>query len=101
VLWEALRNRRLAGARFRRQHTIDGFIADFVCIDAELVIEVDGTIHDDTDQRDYDAQRQRWIESRGFSVLRFRNHEVETDLDKVLDAIRTWFAARTTRTGNS
>jgi very-short-patch-repair endonuclease len=84
-LWEALRGRRLAGFKFRRQHPIDRFIVDFYCADAHLVIEVDGDIHDYTQEED--AIRQEFIESRGLCVLRFRNEQVLTEIDGVLVVI--------------
>jgi very-short-patch-repair endonuclease len=85
ILWEALRGRRIGDFKFRRQHPIDRFIVDFYCAEALLVIEVDGEIHDYT--QDEDAIRQAFIESRGLNVLRFKNQQVEDALDTVLDAI--------------
>jgi very-short-patch-repair endonuclease len=87
ILWKALRGRQLAGFKFRRQHPIDRFIVDFYCADAHLVIEVDGDIHTYTE--DEDAIRQQFIESRGLHVLRFRNQQIEDDLNNVLDAIHS------------
>ncbi|MGL4553130.1 MAG: endonuclease domain-containing protein [Gemmataceae bacterium] len=77
ALWEALRNRRL-GVRFRRQQVIDGFIADFYCHEAALVVETDGPIH--VQQRGYDAERDQVIAARGLRVLRVTNAEVAGDL---------------------
>ncbi len=85
-LWRALRNRRLDGFKFRRQFPIDRFIADFACIDAKLVVEVDGGLH--AEQLDYDAQRTAVLESCGFHVLRFWNGEVFDNLDGVVETIR-------------
>lgn len=87
VLWQRLRNRRVQGARFRRQHSIGGFIVDFVCIAQRLVVEVDGTVHEEADQQVYDAQRQAALERQGFRVLRFSNGEVLRALDAVVEAI--------------
>jgi 5-methyltetrahydrofolate--homocysteine methyltransferase len=87
VLWEALRRRRLNGAKFRRQHTIGTFIADFVCIEQQLIIEVDGSVHEDIDQKLYDAERQARLEGLGFRVLRFTNGEVLRSLSAVLEVI--------------
>lgn len=78
-LWERLRNRRIAGAKFRRQYTIERFIVDFVCLEHHLIIEVDGDIHDL--QQDYDAARQAFLESQGFRMLRFKNRDVLQSLD--------------------
>ena len=70
-LWYHLRANRLAGFAFRRQVPIDGFVADFYCHSAGLVIELDGPVHDN--QRDYDAERDRILSERGLRLLRFPN----------------------------
>lgn len=85
ALWQRLRNRRVQGAKFRRQHSIGGYIVDFVCIDHHLIIEVDGDIHEQ--QRDYDAARQSFLEAQGFRVLRFSNGDVLRSLDAVVVVI--------------
>jgi phosphoribosylformylglycinamidine synthase len=87
ALWQRLRNRRMGGARFRRQHSIAGFIVDFVCIEHALVIEVDGIVHEPDDRREYDAQRQAVLEAQGFTVLRFSNGDVLHALDAVVEVI--------------
>ena len=68
-LWRQLRNRQLAGCKFRRQHAIGPYIVDFVCLEKQLVIELDGGQHQD--QSSYDEQRTRYLNSLGFQVLRF------------------------------
>ena len=87
-LWERLRNRGVGAAKFRRQHSIDGFIVDFVCIEYKLIIEMDGTIHDEPTQKIYDEARQQQLEERGFRVLRFRNEQVFETFDDVIETIR-------------
>jgi very-short-patch-repair endonuclease len=72
----------LNGLHFRRQQIIDGFIADFYCHAARLVIEVDGEIHQK--QAEYDTERDRILLARGLRLLRIRNEEVRQNLDKVL-----------------
>ena len=84
MLWARLRNRRLAGAKFRRQHPLVRYIADFYCHEARLVIELEGGLHDREEQREYDAIRQETIEQQGIVVLRIRNDEVKQDLESVL-----------------
>jgi very-short-patch-repair endonuclease len=84
-LWAGLRGRRLAGLRFRRQQIIDGFIVDFYCHAARLVIEVDGGIH--RDQQGHDEARDRIFTSRGLRILRFTNDAVLERLDDVLTQI--------------
>ncbi|MBP8973052.1 MAG: endonuclease domain-containing protein [Anaerolineae bacterium] len=85
VLWQQLRNRRVQGAKFRRQYAIERFIVDFVCLERQLVIEVDGNIH--KRQQEVDAIRQEFLEAQGFQVLRFANDEVLQSLDSVLNVI--------------
>jgi putative DNA methylase len=87
ILWECLRNRRLHGAKFRRQHNIESYIADFYCHEARLVVEVDGLIHNR--QQDQDANGDQWFTQHGFTVLRFKNQQIEQDLETVLTTIAT------------
>jgi very-short-patch-repair endonuclease len=84
-LWLRLRNRRLHHAKFRRQHAIDRFIVDFYCAEARLIVEVDGVIHDYT--QDEDAIRQEFLESLGLKVIRFTNGEVLQSLNGVVERI--------------
>ena len=84
-LWSALRGKQLEGMRFRRQFPIGRYIADFVCLDARLIVEVDGGQHDE--QRRYDSMREQWLMGRGFRVVRFWNNDVMTNLEGVLQAI--------------
>ncbi|MCJ7530167.1 MAG: endonuclease domain-containing protein [Anaerolineales bacterium] len=82
MLWERLRANRLQGFHFRRQQVIAGFIVDFYCHSAGLVIEVDGSVHD---QRvEYDLDRSRILESLGLRVLRFKNQEIHEEIEGVL-----------------
>ena len=85
ILLECLRDRRLLNAKFRRQHNIGQFIADFYCHAARLVVELDGKIHQS--QKIEDANRDEWIASHGLRVLRFGNDEVLDDLVGVLGVI--------------
>ncbi len=85
ILWEALRNRQLDGLRFRCQHAVGSFVVDFYCAECRLAVEVDGEIHE---QRvDYDTARTTKLQQFGLRVIRFRNQEVMTNLDKVLQQI--------------
>ena len=84
-LWKRLRNRQLAGYKFRRQVPIGKSIVDFVCFERKIAIEVDGGHH--SEQARYDADRTTWLESQGFRVLRFWNHEVQTDVEAVQEAL--------------
>ncbi|MEP7288483.1 MAG: type ISP restriction/modification enzyme, partial [Chloroflexota bacterium] len=84
-LWQALRKRQQGAVKFRRQHAFDRFIVDFYCHAAQLVIEVDGSIHDYTPVED--QVRQAYLESLGLRVIRFTNHQVLNDTQWVLDQI--------------
>ena len=79
LLWRHLRLKQFAGYKFRRQHPIGNYILDFVCLDALLVLEVDGGQH--AEHADSDANRTRWIEAKGFRVLRFWNNEVLNNIE--------------------
>lgn len=91
VLWLQLKGKKL-GVKFRRQHPIDSFIADFVCLDKKLIIEVDGEIHDF--QQEADELRTERLNELGYEVLRFKNEEVLADIDNVLTKISTILAQR-------
>ena len=85
ILWEAVRNRRLGGFKFRRQAPMGAFIVDFYCAERKLVIEIDGGVH--LTQREADAMRTEIIQSFGYRVIRFSNEQVEAHLPCVLDTI--------------
>ena len=81
-LWKHLRGRRLEGFRFRRQVPIAGFIADFVCPQAKLIVELDGGQHQQ--QEEYDAERSRILAAHGYRMLRYWNNAVMQDLESVV-----------------
>jgi very-short-patch-repair endonuclease len=85
ALWSILRNRQLHGLKFRRQYPVEPFVADFYCAEFALIVELDGPIHDEFVEQD--AERMRLIEAGGFQVIRFRNDELLTDPDNVLQRI--------------
>ena len=87
LLWALLRNRRLAGFKFRRQHPVRPYVLDFYCHAAGLAIELDGGQHDEPGARAHDAQRTAFLEGQGIRVLRFWNHEVLTQTGAVLQTI--------------
>jgi very-short-patch-repair endonuclease len=87
ILWQYLRNRKLNGLKFRRQHPLDKFIADFYCHEKKLVIELDGSVHNIKDNEEYDSARTNEINELGIRVLRFRNDEVESNIETVLKEI--------------
>ncbi len=88
ILWKYLRNRKLDGLKFRRQHPIDKFIADFYCHEEKLVVELDGAVHDDVMNAQYDKARTYELKGSGITVIRFRNSEVENNISFVLNEIR-------------
>jgi very-short-patch-repair endonuclease len=94
MLWSGLRDHRLNGASFRRQVPIGNYIADFACHAAKLVIELDGGQHFSDQAEQADIARSAVIEARGFTVLRFSNHDVMTNRRGVLETIATAVAAR-------
>jgi len=85
-LWQVLRNRRLDGIKFRRQAAIGPFVVDFLCVTSRLVIEIDGGQHV-ADQL-ADKARTEYLESKGFRVVRFWNHDLLQNLEGVLSEIR-------------
>ena len=84
VLWQKLRDRALCGLKFRREHQIDCWIVDFYCPELRLIVEVDGGIHDDPDQKVYDEQRSAQLSEKGLTILRFTNEEVIRDISRVM-----------------
>ncbi|RYY90569.1 MAG: endonuclease domain-containing protein [Chitinophagaceae bacterium] len=88
LLWNALRGKKLAGFKFRRQHIIGRYIADFVCLKQRLIIEIDGLIHQLPENQISDAERQEELENMGFKVIRFTNEDVACHLESVLEIIK-------------
>ena len=87
-LWNELRNRKLNNLKFRRQHPLEYFIADFYCHEKCLVVEVDGSIHNEADNILYDTDRTSVLNDLGITVIRFRNERVLENIDEVLIEIR-------------
>ena len=93
-LWKHIRKNQLDGFRFRRQHPVAQFILDFYCHESTLSIELDGSIHDLEDQKQYDQERDYEIRQLGIEILRFKNEEVFENLTDVLNKIRTQLETR-------
>jgi len=87
LLWQELRNKKLNGLKFRRQHPIDKWIADFYCHEKKLVIELDGEIHNDFEARERDEGRTYELEQLGITVVRFTNDEIINNIEKALETI--------------
>lgn len=88
LLWERLRRKDLNGFKFKRQHGFGNYIVDFYCSKAKLIIELDGKIHDKKEQKEKDKIREEDLIVHGFKVIRFKNSEVENDIEKVLKKIK-------------
>ena len=91
-LWLYLRNRQLDGYKFRQQHGFGPYVLDFYCPSLRLCIELDGDIHDDEKVRQKDDDRTEFLTDNKIRVLRFRNEEVENDINGVLNRIRNFIA---------
>lgn len=86
LLWQELRNKQL-GYKFRRQHAIDTYIADFICLEKSLIVEVDGEIH--LSQKEKDEERTKVLNQLGFEVIRFTNQQVKENINAVLEEIKS------------
>ena len=85
IIWQKLRGRQVAEAKFRRQHALGNYIVDFVSFDAMLVVELDGGQHQQ--QHTYDQARDNYLQSAGFYVLRFWNNDVLSNCEGVMEVI--------------
>ncbi len=88
ILWNVLRSRRCEGLKFRRQHPASQFILDFYCHEYFLGIEVDGSVHENENAKQYDQNRAVELEDLGITILRFRNEDVLNNLTEVLQEIK-------------
>ena len=91
ALWKHLQKRQLKGRKFRRQHSIENFIVDFYCASEKLIIELDGAIHLNFAQHNYDLERTERLEELGFNLIRFENKLIFEDVSWVLDEISSHF----------
>ena len=87
ILWAELRNRKLNGLKFRRQHPLDKFIVDFYCNERRLVIELDGSVHDKKINKEYDEARTAMLAGLNIIVLRFKNEDITNNLKEVIRKI--------------
>jgi len=87
-LWRHLRGKQVEGLRFRRQHPIGRYIVDFVCLEKRLVLELDGGQHGEEEGQIKDNERDHWLRTEGYQVLRFWNNDVLTNLEGVMEMIR-------------
>ena len=85
IIWQLLRAKRFMNLKFRRQHVIKPYIVDFYCHEIGLVIELDGSQHGTADAVEYDAERTKFLEALGLTVVRYWNHDVLGRTDVVLE----------------
>jgi very-short-patch-repair endonuclease len=85
LLWNILRNKKLKGLKFRHQHPIAGYIADFYCHEIKLIIELDGGIHQLSDYKEHDEGRTFELEALGIKIIRFKNDEVLDNIEEALN----------------
>lgn len=88
LLWSKLRNRQLEELKFRRQEQIGRYIADFICFEKKLIIELDGGQHNEDVNKIRDAERTKWLQKEGYQVLRFWDNEIFINLEGVLEKVR-------------
>jgi very-short-patch-repair endonuclease len=88
IIWRAVRDRRCEGAKFRRQATIGNFIADFVCYERRLIVEIDGPSHESAEQQAKDRARELWLQEQGFRILRLPNELVIASTELAVAHIR-------------
>ncbi len=98
VLWVQLSGKKLDNFKFRREHPVDDFIVDFVCLTKLLIIEVDGGYHNEPDVKEADALRTKTLQDNGFKVIRFTNNQIIGDIDNVLAKIHKELSHRATFT---
>lgn len=89
ILWSKVRGGKL-GVKFKRQHSIGGYILDFYCPEYKLIIELDGGVHNKVEAREYDKIRDTYFRELGYRTIRFLNSEVENKIEKVLIKIRNY-----------
>ena len=88
LLWERLRNRKLKGYKFRRQHPINNsYVVDFYCASRNLIIEVDGSIHDIEEIKEKDKIREEFLTKWNYRIVRIKNNEIYVDIESVLERI--------------
>ncbi|GAA4198984.1 hypothetical protein GCM10022289_08580 [Pedobacter jeongneungensis] len=88
MMWQCLRNKKILNFKFRRQHPLHQYIADFYCHEAKLIIEIDGGIHNNPENQEYDQNRTVELMKIGITVIRFTNEDVNNNLDEVIKVIK-------------
>ena len=86
-MWELLRNRNLADLKFRRQHQLGNYVVDFFCAEHNLIVELDGPVHDAPKRKKHDQKRDTCLKSSGYTVIRFQNDDVFEKTQQILEMI--------------
>jgi very-short-patch-repair endonuclease len=100
ILWQSLKKSQLKGRKFRRQQNIENYIVDFYCPEEKLVVELDGQVHFEEEQKKYDEERTRFIEALGIRVIRIENQDVLYSIESVLKRIAGQFSKHVNHLGN-
>lgn len=87
ILWWHIKNNQI-GFKFKRQHSLGGYIADFYCAEKKFVVEIDGSVHSKPDSKKYDQLRNSTLEEYGCTIIRFKNSEIDNDVFKVITNIK-------------
>ena len=90
-LWNILRNKQFYGYKFLRQYPIEPYIVDFICREKKIIIEIDGGQHNQPAEIEYDKTRSIFLNSKGYKVIRFWNHEIDTNIDGVYQTLQKEF----------
>ncbi|GJL95731.1 MAG: endonuclease [Hyphococcus sp.] len=93
LFWRAVKVKRLNGFKFRRQHPLGSYVVDFICLEKKLIIELDGSQHAMEGQSIHDAARTQWLETIGFTVIRYWNDDIYNNLNGVLDEVLEYLSA--------
>ena len=91
VLWQLLRNHKFFGYEIRRQSPIGKYIVDFVCREKKIIVEIDGGQHNETENREYDLERTKYLNNKGYKVVRFWNNDVDSNLAGVYEKLKEVF----------
>lgn len=90
-LWNIIRNRNFYGYRFLRQYVIGRYIVDFICREKKVVIEIDGGQHNESENIEYDKQRTKYLENKGYKVIRFWNNDIDSNIEGVYQHLQNVF----------
>lgn len=88
LFWNELRNSKL-GVKFKRQHSIGGYILDFYCAEKKLIVELDGEIHNKREVKEYDQVRDKFFKELGYKIIRFLNVEIESNIQLTLKKLQS------------